>query len=77
MLNHMGNHMMCKLSKIYCLVSFWLVYNSMFVTFQEIVSWNEIVKGIEILVFKGFDKVYDCVKCMIRKWCGIIITHRK
>ncbi len=41
------------------------------------VSWNKIVKGIEILVFKGFDKVYDCVKYMVGKWYDIIVTHRK
>jgi hypothetical protein len=29
------------------------------------VSWNEIVKGIEILVFKGFGIIYDYVKSMI------------
>jgi hypothetical protein len=37
---------------------------------------NIIVKGIEILVFKGFDLVYNCVKFMLGKWCGII-THKK
>ncbi len=41
------------------------------------VLWNIIVKGIEILVFKGFGKVYDYVKYMIKEWCGIIVTHRK
>jgi hypothetical protein len=30
------------------------------------VSWNIIVKGIEILIFKGFGIVYDCVKSMAR-----------
>jgi hypothetical protein len=33
------------------------------------ISWNRIVKGIEILIFKGFGIVY--VKSMVRKWCGI------
>jgi hypothetical protein len=35
------------------------------------------VKEIEILIFKGFDKVYDCVKYMVKEWCGIIVTDRK
>ncbi len=41
------------------------------------VSWNKIVKRIEIFIFKGFGKVYDYVKYMVEKWCGIIITHKK
>ncbi len=41
------------------------------------VLWNKIVKGIEILIFKGFGKVYDSVKYMVEKWCGIIVTNRK
>jgi hypothetical protein len=39
--------------------------------------WNKIVKGIEILVFKGFGKIYDYVKYMVGEWCGIIVTHKK
>jgi hypothetical protein len=35
------------------------------------------VKGIEILVFKGFGKIYDYVKYMAGEWCGIIVTHIK
>jgi hypothetical protein len=31
------------------------------------VLWNIIVKGIKILIFKGFGKVYDYVKYTIRK----------
>jgi hypothetical protein len=31
------------------------------------VSFNKIVKGIEILVFKGFGKVYDYVKYMAKE----------
>jgi hypothetical protein len=38
---------------------------------------NIFVKGIEILIFKGFGIVYDYVKSMVGEWCGIIITHRK
>jgi hypothetical protein len=41
------------------------------------VSWNKIMKGIEILILKGFGMVYKCVKPMVRKQCGIIIIHRK
>ncbi len=28
-------------------------------------SWNRIVKGIEILVLKGFGIIYVCVKFMV------------
>jgi hypothetical protein len=38
------------------------------------VSWNRIVKGIEIFVLKGFGVIY--VKSMIGKWYGILIIHR-
>ncbi len=38
---------------------------------------NRIVKWIEILIFKGFDKVSNCMKYLIGEWCGIIVTHRK
>jgi hypothetical protein len=41
------------------------------------ISWNRIEKGIEILVFKGFNKVYDCVKYMVGEWCVIINTSKK
>ncbi len=38
------------------------------------ILWNKIVKGIEILVLKGFIKnIY--VKSMIGEWCGILIKH--
>ncbi len=39
------------------------------------VSWNRIVKGIEILVLNFFDIVYE--KSMVGKWCGILIIHRQ
>ncbi len=39
------------------------------------VSWNRIVKGIEILVLKGFGVVY--IKFMVGKWCGILVMHRQ
>jgi hypothetical protein len=39
------------------------------------ISWNRIVKGIEILVLKGFGIVY--VKSMVREWCDIRIIHRQ
>jgi hypothetical protein len=38
------------------------------------VSLNIIVKGIEILVLKGFGVVY--VKFMVREWCGILVIHK-
>jgi hypothetical protein len=41
------------------------------------IPWNRIVKGIEILVFKGSAIIYDYVKSMVGEWCGIIVTHRK
>jgi hypothetical protein len=31
------------------------------------ISWNKVEKGIEILIFKGFSKVYDCVKYMVEE----------
>jgi len=39
------------------------------------ISWNRIVKGLEILVLKGFGVVY--MKSMIGKWCGLLIIHRQ
>jgi hypothetical protein len=39
------------------------------------VSWNKIVKGIEILILKGFGIVY--VKSMVRKWCDILVIHKQ
>jgi len=41
------------------------------------VSWNRIVKGIEILIFKDFCIVYECVKFIVGKWCGMIVIHKK
>jgi hypothetical protein len=38
------------------------------------VSWNRIVKIIEILVLKGFGVVY--VKSMVGKWCDILVIYR-
>lgn len=57
----------------------------MFGTFENTFTWkeqfdkcnfkkNRLVKGIknlEILI------VFECVKCMVEKWCGILIIHRK
>jgi hypothetical protein len=37
--------------------------------------WNRIVKGIEILVLKGFNIVYE--KSMVGELCGILITHKQ
>ncbi len=39
------------------------------------VSWNRIVKRIEILVLKSFGVVY--VKFMVGEWCGILVIHRQ
>jgi hypothetical protein len=39
------------------------------------VSWNRIVKGIEIFVLKGFGVVY--VKSMVGEWCDISVIHRQ
>jgi hypothetical protein len=33
------------------------------------------VKGIEILVFKGFDIIY--VKSMVGECCGILVVHKQ
>jgi len=38
------------------------------------VSCNKIVKGIQILVLKGFGVLYE--KSMVGKWCGILVMHR-
>jgi hypothetical protein len=39
------------------------------------VSWNKILKGIKILILKGFGVVY--VKFMVGEWCDILVIHRK
>ncbi len=39
------------------------------------VSWNRIVRGIEILVLKGFGIVY--MNSMVGEWCVILIIHRQ
>jgi hypothetical protein len=36
---------------------------------------DKIVKGIEILILKGFNIVY--VKSMVGKRCGILIIHKQ
>jgi len=33
------------------------------------------MKGIEILILKGFSVIY--VKSMVREWCGILVIHRQ
>ncbi len=38
------------------------------------ISWNRIVKGIEILILRGFGVVY--VKSMVGEWCDILVIHR-
>jgi hypothetical protein len=43
--------------------------------YQCKISWNRIVKGIEILILKKFDIVYK--KIMIEKWCGILLIHKQ
>jgi hypothetical protein len=40
-------------------------------------SWNRIVKGIKILILKGFNIVYMCVKSMVGEWCDILVIHRQ
>jgi hypothetical protein len=39
------------------------------------VSWNGIVKGIEILILKGFGVIY--VKSMVGKWCDMLVIHKQ
>jgi hypothetical protein len=39
------------------------------------ISWNRFVKGIEILILKGFNIVYE--KSMVGELCGILITHKQ
>jgi hypothetical protein len=41
------------------------------------VSWNKHMKGVESVFFKGFGIICGCVKCMVWKWYGIIVIHRK
>ncbi len=38
-------------------------------------KFHRIVKRNEILVFKGFDIIYGCVKSMVG--CDMIVIHRK
>jgi hypothetical protein len=60
----------------------------MFMTFEKIfsfdrnkllyeckVSWKIIVKGIEILILKGFGEIY--MKSMVEEWCDILIIHKQ
>ncbi len=86
---HVESHVepcMCKFLKISCLVSIQVgicdLWKNIFTWWKQIVvwmqsSWNRVVKGIEALIFKGFGKIYDCVKYMVEEWCGITVTHRK
>jgi hypothetical protein len=39
------------------------------------VSWNKIVKGINILVLKGFGIIYG--KFMVGEWCDILVIHKQ
>jgi hypothetical protein len=73
--------------RIFCLVSFWLVYNYVFVTFETFsfnknnflyeynFLWNRIMKEIVILILKGFGIVY--VKFMVGEWCDILVIHKQ
>ncbi len=36
-------------------------------------SQNRFVKGIEILVLKGFNIIYVYVKSMVEEWCDILV----
>jgi hypothetical protein len=38
------------------------------------ISWNIIVKGIKILVLKGFSIVYE--KSMVGGWYGTLVIHK-
>ncbi len=38
------------------------------------ISWNTIMKGIEILILKSFGIVYE--KSMVEEWCEILIIHK-
>jgi hypothetical protein len=40
-------------------------------------SLDRIVKGIEILILKGFDIVYVYVKSMVKKWCDILVIYKQ
>ncbi len=42
--------------------------------FDRKVSWNKIVKGIRILVLKGFGIVF--VKSMVKEWCDILVMYK-
>ncbi len=35
------------------------------------------MKENEILIFKSFDIVYECVKSMLEEWCDMIVIFRK
>jgi len=39
------------------------------------ISWNTIMKGIEILILKSFGIVYE--KSMVEEWCEILIIHKQ
>jgi hypothetical protein len=80
---------MCRLLDFFCLIPLCYYINECLrpletssfednkLLYECNVLWNRIVKGIEILVFKSFDKGYDCMKYMIAEWCERIVTHIK
>jgi hypothetical protein len=40
-------------------------------------KFRGIVEKNEILVFEGFDIIYECVRSTVREWCDMIVIHRK
>jgi hypothetical protein len=79
---------MKNLYKIDIFFFFWLMYKLMFRTFGKTPSFydnllykwkvlcNKLAKGIESLIFKGFDIVFEC-GFIVRKWFVILIIHKK
>jgi hypothetical protein len=73
MLNHMAHHLMCKILNfcfefhyIYMSVwDFWKHFQLMKITCYKIEKFYKFVKGIERLIFKGFNIVCECTKSMV------------
>jgi hypothetical protein len=57
------------------LETFSLVENKLL--YECKISWNIIMKGIEIFVLKSFSIIYVCVKSMVGEWCGILVINKK
>ncbi len=47
------------------------------INFYVNAKFRKIMRKIEILNLKLFDRIYVCVKSMVKNWCDILIIHKK